>query len=159
MSHSEAFGRAAGEWAAATGISGARALREADERDATLGCIGGKVDPIWEAPRPAWLSDQVALGLTIVDWSERTKAITDLKAQWLVGTNIAFRRAALVMSRGFHPALDRAGARMLSSGDVYLTKQILELGYECEYVPAMRVRHRVPNEFFHHPRNITFAQK
>jgi len=115
-----------------------------DERDATLGCIGGKVDPIWEAPRPAWLSDQVAAGLTIVNWSDRTRTITDLQEVWLVGANIAFRRDALVASGGFHPALDRSGTRLLSSGDVYLTKRILELGYECEYHPAMRVRHRVP---------------
>jgi glycosyltransferase involved in cell wall biosynthesis len=116
---------------------------EGDER---LGCIGGRVDPIWEAPRPGWLSDQLALGLTILNWSDRPKPITDIRREWLVGTNIAFRREALVAAGGFHPALDRSGSHMLSGGDTYLTKHLLALGYTCEFLPAMRVRHRVPRE-------------
>lgn len=109
-----------------------------------LGCVGGKVDPIWEAPRPAWLADPVALGLTIVDWSSQPKRITDLRLEWLVGANLALRRSALEAVNGFEPALDRVGNRMLSSGDVYLVKQVMQRGFVCEYHPAMRVEHRVP---------------
>lgn len=109
-----------------------------------LGCVGGKVDPIWEAPRPAWLADSVALGLTIVDWSEHPRRITDLRMEWLVGANLALRRAAIEAVGGFEPALDRVGERMLSSGDVYLVKQVMQRGFVCEYHPAMLVEHRVP---------------
>src|SRR5688572_25869200 len=42
------------------------------------GVAGGRVDPIWEAERPAWLSDDVALSLTIVDWSDTPKLIDDV---------------------------------------------------------------------------------
>jgi glycosyltransferase involved in cell wall biosynthesis len=108
------------------------------------GVAGGRVDPIWEAERPSWLSDDVALSLTIVDWSDRPKLIEDVGMQWLVGANIALPRATLAEVGGFDPALDRVGNRMLSSGDVFLQKQVMRRGYGCLYDPAIHVHHKVP---------------
>jgi glycosyltransferase involved in cell wall biosynthesis len=108
-----------------------------------VGCVGGRIVPVWDAPRPRWLADRAALGLTMIDWSEAPKAIDDLRYEWLAGANIAFRRDVLIETGGFHPALDRAGNRLLSSGDVYLEKQVQQLGYALWYHPAMAVRHRV----------------
>ena len=110
----------------------------------TPGCVGGRVDPVYEAPRPAWLSDDIALSLTIVDWSETSHVIQDLRREWLVGANLACRRAALEEVGGFHPALDRSGNNLLSSGDVYLQRLIMEAGHSCYYHPAAAVRHHVP---------------
>lgn len=109
-----------------------------------LGCVGGRVEPIFHAPRPPWLSDQVALSLTIVDWSPTPHIIEDLRLEWLAGANIAFPRRVLDTIGGFHPALDRSGKRMLSSGDVYLQRLIMEAGYQCLYQPSAAVRHQVP---------------
>ena len=109
-----------------------------------LGCVGGRVDPIWEAARPSWLSDQVSLGLTIVNWSPAPRQILDLKTEWLVGANLAVRRTALQAVGGFSPGLDRVGHRLLSSGDVHLVQRIIDHGFRVEYHPAMQVRHRVP---------------
>ena len=119
-------------------------VRRFTTTETQLGVVGGRVDPVWEAPRPPWLSNGLSLGLTILDWSDRPMPIVDVRREWLVGANIAFRRAALVAAGGFHPALDRAGSSLLSSGDTYLTRRLLELGFTCEYLPDMRVRHRVP---------------
>ncbi len=109
-----------------------------------LGCVGGRVEPVFHAPRPPWLSDQVALSLTIVDWSPTPHVIDDLRQEWLAGVNIAFPRRVLEEVGGFHPALDRSGKRMLSSGDVYLQRLIMEAGYQVLYHPAASVRHQVP---------------
>ena len=108
------------------------------------GVVGGRVEPLWEAERPSWLSDHLARGLTIVDWSDRPHLITDLRQEWLAGTNMAAPAAVLAEVGGFHPWLDRAGANMLSSGDVFLEKEIVRRGYPCFYDPAMSVQHRVP---------------
>lgn len=108
------------------------------------GCVGGRVDPLFEAPRPSWLSDEIALSLTIVDWPNGPHPITDLRQEWLVGANLAFPRRVLEQVGGFHPGLDRAGNSLLSSGDVYLQRLILDAGYPCYYQPAARVRHLVP---------------
>jgi glucosyl-dolichyl phosphate glucuronosyltransferase len=108
------------------------------------GCVGGKVDPAYEVPRPPWVSDQVALCLTIVDWPNGAHAIEDLRQEWLVGANLAFPRRVLEELGGFHPALDRSGGNLLSSGDVYLERLVMEAGYSCYYQPAARVLHQVP---------------
>jgi glycosyltransferase involved in cell wall biosynthesis len=120
------------------------AVREAFERTPGAGVVGGRVEPIWEGPRPRWLSDDVALTLTILDWSDAPKEIADVRVEWLVGANMAATAAALAEVGGFHPWLDRAGSNMLSSGDVFLEKQIIRRGYRCVYYPAMAVRHAVP---------------
>lgn len=108
------------------------------------GVVGGRVDPIWHAARPPWLSDAVAMSLTIVDWSPAPKRLDDLNAEWLAGANMAVRHDVLRSVGGFHPELDRVGTRLLSSGDVFLQKQVQALGFDCGYVPAMAVGHVVP---------------
>jgi hypothetical protein len=57
---------------------------------------------------------------------------------------MAVRAAVLAEVGGFHPKLDRVGKRMLSSGDVFLQKEILKRGYCCVYHPEIAVRHLVP---------------
>jgi glycosyltransferase involved in cell wall biosynthesis len=109
-----------------------------------VGVIGGRVDPIWLAPRPAWLDDQIAGALTIVDWGSEEKPILDLRREWLVGANMAAPRSVLAEVGGFHPWLDRVGANLLSSGDVHLQMEIVRRGYRCLYVPAMAIQHLAP---------------
>jgi glucosyl-dolichyl phosphate glucuronosyltransferase len=119
------------------------AVAEAFDRSPRPGVVGGRVEPIWEETPPTWLSDELALGLTIVDWSAEPRAIPDVRIEWLVGTNMALPREVLERVGGFHPALDRSGSNMLSSGDVFLQKKVMALGLPCFYHPRMAVRHRV----------------
>jgi glycosyltransferase involved in cell wall biosynthesis len=120
------------------------AIRDAFKLMPTAGVVGGRVDPIWQGERPAWLSDEIALSLTIVDWSSEPKVIPDVRVQWLVGANMAFPVEVLAEVGGFDSRLDRMGGNMLSGGDVYLQEQIIRKGYACLYFPAMAVRHLVP---------------
>jgi glycosyltransferase involved in cell wall biosynthesis len=120
------------------------AIAEAFSTTPTPGIVGGRVEPIWEAPRPRWLSDDLAGGLAVLDWSDRAHVITDVRTEWLAGVNLALPVSVLAEVGGFHPWLDRVGSRMLSSGDVFLQKQVMGRGYACLYSPKMAVRHRVP---------------
>jgi len=108
------------------------------------GCVGGKTIPLWEAPRPDWLSDELITGLTIIDWSDAPHTITDLNQKWLVGANIAFPTDVLRRIGGFVTGLDRVGKNLLSGGDVFLEKQIQKVGYICFYHPDIAVSHLVP---------------
>lgn len=108
------------------------------------GVLGGRVEPIWEAPRPPWLSDDIARSLTIVDWAEQPRCLDDLEREWLVGANLAVPHSVLAEVGGFRPQLDRVGSRMLSGGDVFLQKEVVRRGWRCLYQPAMAVRHLVP---------------
>lgn len=107
------------------------------------GCVGGKVEPIWEGPRPIWLSDWLLHGLALVDWSDTPHVLNDLRMQWLVGANIAFPTGLLESVSGFTSELDRVGNNLLSSGDVFLEKQIMKLGYSCFYHPDIAIKHHV----------------
>jgi glycosyltransferase involved in cell wall biosynthesis len=121
------------------------AIAEAFQRSAgDVGIIGGRVDPIWMAPRPDWLADELAGALTIVDWGPEEKEICDLRREWLVGANMAAPKAVIAEVGGFHPWLDRVGNNLLSSGDVHLEMEIVRRGYRCLYVPAMAIEHLAP---------------
>lgn len=107
------------------------------------GCIGGKAEAIWEAPRPDWVSDELVTGLTVIDWSDTPHPIADLSQEWLVGANMAFPKEVLEEIDGFIAGLDRAGKNLLSGGDVFLEKQIMQAGYSCFYHPKMAIGHHI----------------
>jgi glycosyltransferase involved in cell wall biosynthesis len=109
-----------------------------------VGVVGGPVSPLWQAPRPPWLSDSVAGSLTIVNWGPEEKILVDIDREWLVGANIALPKRILEETGGFHPWLDRVGDNLLSSGDVFLQKEVMRRGYDCLYLPEMAIEHVVP---------------
>lgn len=115
-----------------------------ESRTPTPGCVGGRVLPIWESPRPSWLDDALLTGLTIIDWGPHAQALHELHKRWLVGANMAFRTEVLQGLGGFVPGLDRSGTRMLSSGDVHMTLKVQEAGHECWYDPRIVVHHHIP---------------
>lgn len=108
------------------------------------GCVGGRVDPLWEASRPEWLSDELVTSLTVIDWSDTPHVLPDISREWLVGANIAFPVDLLESVGGFATGLDRAGKNLLSGGDVFLQKQIAREGHSCFYHPEVAVSHLVP---------------
>jgi len=121
-----------------------KTVRQAFESAPGAGVIGGPVAPIWEGARPCWLADEIAGSLTIIDWGGCAKVIQDIRREWLAGANMAVPKDVLIEIGGFHPWLDRVGNHLLSSGDVFLQKQIIRRGYRCVYVPEMAVGHLVP---------------
>jgi glycosyltransferase involved in cell wall biosynthesis len=108
------------------------------------GAVGGRVEPVWHARRPRWLSDHVARALTIVDWPGEPRILEDLTQAWVVGANMAVRADVFRAIGGFRPQLDRVGAAMLSSGDIFFLKEVIRAGSHCYYYPAMSVEHAVP---------------
>lgn len=120
------------------------AIPAAFARCPQAGVVGGRVTPIWGAARPAWLSDDVSLSLTIADWAPEPKVIEDLRREWLVGANFAVPAAVLAEVGGFRTELGRVGRRLLSGEEMYLQRQVVRRGYVCLYEPAMAVRHLVP---------------
>lgn len=109
----------------------------------TPGCVGGPIEPMWEVPRPSWVSDGIVSALGALDWSDRPHVIETIGRQWLGGGNIAFRRDVLQRVGGFHPRLDRVGKKLLSSGEVFAQEQVTLSGETCYYEPTMVVGHLV----------------
>jgi glucosyl-dolichyl phosphate glucuronosyltransferase len=107
------------------------------------GCVGGKVEPIWEIARPDWVSDEIMAALTVVDWSKNAHVIQDLSVEWLVGANMALPISFLEEIGGFVSGLDRVGKHLLSGGDIFIEKQAIEKGYTCFYHPEIEIKHHV----------------
>lgn len=107
------------------------------------GCVGGRVEPIWESDRPGWLSDWLLHGLSIIEWTRIPHSLTELSAEWLVGTNFAFPRNVLEAIGGFTSKLDRSGHNFLSNGDTYIERQVLETGKSCYYHPDIVTSHHI----------------
>ena len=52
------------------------------------GAVGGRIEPIWESPRPGWLAEDMMRFLAVLDLSEEPTFLND--RQWLMSANMAF---------------------------------------------------------------------
>jgi glycosyltransferase involved in cell wall biosynthesis len=111
------------------------------EQDSRIGCVGGKVEPVWESERPTWLSDSMLGALTVLDWSP--KPIILNKEQWFVGANFAVRRKLLKSIGGFRVNLGRVGDKLLSKEEVFLKEEIKKKKYLCLFSPDAKVKHHI----------------
>lgn len=109
-----------------------------------MGVLGGPVEPIWPAARPAWMPPGLDGFLTILDHGSKPHALR--ADEWLVGANLAFRTSALLAAGGFPETLGRAGSALLSNEDLLVVRHIVEAGLEAFYDPDMRVRHHIHAE-------------
>jgi glycosyltransferase involved in cell wall biosynthesis len=106
-----------------------------------VGCVGGKIDPLWESDRPEWLSDNLLGYLAILDISPISTILS--KGQFLYGVNFAFDKNILQSIGGFEAGLDRQGKNLLSNGDIMVQKHIQDQGYVCFYDPQISVQHQI----------------
>jgi glucosyl-dolichyl phosphate glucuronosyltransferase len=99
------------------------------------GMVGGPIEGIWEAPRPDWLSDRMLSPLGIFDWGRARRDLTD--QGWLPFGNIAVPRVLLQRSGGLSESLDRQGSNLRASGEPYLGKLVVSMGYRIIYDPTI----------------------
>jgi glucosyl-dolichyl phosphate glucuronosyltransferase len=105
--------------------------------------VGGRVDPIWGAPRPPWVHDAMLGNLSVVNWGGNTR-IADIK-EWFAGTNIAFRTQRILSHGGFATNLGRIGSghSLMSNEEVHLIERIRAAGDKLIYAPDAYVNHLV----------------
>ncbi len=104
--------------------------------------VGGRVDLIWEAPRPAWFSDVLLRYLIHCDYGPEVVPVTS--PPWLYGTNVAFRKSLFQEIGLFRLDLDRKGDSLMGGGDTELFKRAHARGQKLLYLPSLVVRHLVP---------------
>jgi glycosyltransferase involved in cell wall biosynthesis len=108
--------------------------------------VGGRVDPLWETPRPSWLPDRLLGFASAVDWGGTARFASE--REWVAGTNIAFRTQMLTAAGGFPAQLGRrGGAQMLLSNDeTAVIDKIAAMGGRLVYAPQAIVEHLVSAE-------------
>jgi glycosyltransferase involved in cell wall biosynthesis len=109
---------------------------------ADVAAVGGPVEPLWEAPRPIWLHDGLLGYLSVLDWGDRPLVLG--QDRWLIGTNVAYRREALLATGGFREDLSRRGDVLVSNEELEMHDRLQAAGGRLFYSPAVRVTHRIP---------------
>jgi len=115
-----------------------------DSFEPTPGCVGGKVEAIWEVPRPDWLHDGLLGRLSIFDWSDVPVVVGE--QEWLSGCNIAFPREVLRALGGFREDLGREGTSLRGNDDIDMRHRLDSLGRRCVYHPEIVVDHHASAE-------------
>ncbi len=106
------------------------------------GMLGGKVEPIWEASQPIWLSKHLLPFLTVLNWSSVPLFLEDKR--YIAGANMAFPKVLLEEIGGFQTSLGRKGKKLLSNEELLLRENIKGKGYKVYYDPEISVGHHVP---------------
>lgn len=106
--------------------------------------VGGKVTPLWGAPRPAWLHEKLLAYLSVIDWGDKGRPIAG--HEWLVAANLAFRVSRLKEIGGFRTDLGRRPGEetLLSNCEMDAIDALRRRGYTVFYEPAAAVDHFIP---------------
>lgn len=103
--------------------------------------VGGRVLPLWEAQRPAWMSDEFVwrVGcLGLLDHGAARRRVEQGDCRW-VGSNLAIRREAVARVGGFD-------VRLIRSQDTEFYNRCVRAGLRVCYEPSALVRHRLGAE-------------
>src|SRR6266850_717375 len=114
--------------------------------DPDVAYVGGPVDPIWEAPCPAWFerTDKILWGpLALLDYGAEPFLFEE-RRKIPLGANFAIRRALVERIGGFDPSLGRNSDRVLLGQELpEFFARGREAGVHGRYLPEMRVQHHV----------------
>jgi hypothetical protein len=115
----------------------ATTIKQTFDSNATLGCIGGKVLPVWPFEPPTWLDRRHWSPLAITDHGDSTIAVDAHHPLCLVAANLAVRRDVFR-----HVGL--FSSRLTRSEDHELELRFFRAGGRAQYVPTMVVTTEVP---------------
>lgn len=107
------------------------------------GVVGGRINPIWAAPRPPWLPDSLLGCLTVVDWGGPLRIAAP--HEWVAGANVSFLTVPLREMGGFPTNLGRVGAGniLLSNEEIQVLNEMDKRGLKVIYAPEAEVDHLV----------------
>lgn len=118
-------------------------LYEIYEKDKSVACVGGKIEPIWQAPKPDWLPAELESYLAILDYGPEP---IELKSKYPFGANFSVRREIFSKIGGFEVDLGRKGKTLLSVEEIEFCHRIEDSGGKLMYTPRALVHHIIPPE-------------
>lgn len=110
--------------------------------DPAVMAAGGRIRPLWLAPRPRWLGPDLFSFLALLDHGD---APVRMKEPVLYGANLA-ARAECFAGRRFDSRLGRNGDRLEGGEDVVFVEDLMRAGHAVLYWPGAVVHHRIPPE-------------
>lgn len=124
-----------------------RAYEEAFRSYPQASFFGGPIEPIFEAGRPAWISE--AWGSVSGAFAEREMGVNPFRfdARRLpFGANMAVRGAEQREYRYDSKLGRQPGGQWLAGDETVLMRSLLTQGREGWWIPGCRVRHMIPPE-------------
>lgn len=116
---------------------------EAYRADPEVAGVMGRVLPVWENDRPAWLDPMLDPYLTIVDYGEEPFTL-QYPQHSPVGANMSFLRQALLDVGLFDERFGVGGARKIPYEETELAGRLHARGLKLVYAPRAVVLHGVP---------------
>lgn len=102
--------------------------------------VAGRVVPVWQCPRPNWLSPKDTRGVAIE--FDLGPVASDL-AEPAFTVNLCFRKELFEKHGGFRVDLGRTGDKLLSNEDVEFCRRLMQAGERFRYEPTAVVYHPV----------------
>jgi glycosyltransferase involved in cell wall biosynthesis len=109
-------------------------------------CVGGKILPKWEAPKPSWLPEGTKLQhLSLLDWGDQPRW---LRTPSLFAGNLAIKKTAFSCIGEFSNELGRKGDTLISMEEILFLFLVLQMygPQSLLYEPKAIVHHRIPEE-------------
>jgi len=107
--------------------------------DSQVGCVGGKILPIWEAEPPIWVRTYGYGYFGGLDLGDDT---LELKFPGVYNSNLFIPKCVLLQVGGFNP--DSLGDFWLGDGEIGLQWKLLLAGWKIIYTPKAVVWHHIP---------------
>jgi len=110
-------------------------------RNESVGCVGGKILPIWETKPPEWVDRFPKWYLSILDDDDGPKG-----ARYLYGCNFSIRKSLLFKVGGFNPDAfgDKKQWWCRGDGEIGLLNKVRASGCAAIYTPTAVVWHYIP---------------
>ncbi len=105
--------------------------------------LAGRIEAVFESPRPAWLTDSRLEhhGFGATRFGSCAKRIQF--PEYPHGGNMAFRRQALVSTTGFSENLGRRPNSLLSNEEKEFFIRFEKMGFKVVYCPSSLIQHRI----------------
>jgi glycosyltransferase involved in cell wall biosynthesis len=106
--------------------------------------VGGRVLPIWGAPRPSWLPDRPSRHWAVIALLDYGPDPIELTTRMPLGVNMAFRREVFDMVGGWDPRVGRKAGTLLGQEVREWCIRARARGVRGCYAPELVVRHIIP---------------
>jgi len=113
-------------------------------------CVGGKILPIWEIPKPRWLVQELYGILALLDLGDKPLLLT---YPGIFGANFAVRAEMFYRYGEFDTNLGRIPGRLFAGEDTDFFSRLLKGGEKILYHPDVVVHHcisrgRISRQYF-----------
>jgi glycosyltransferase involved in cell wall biosynthesis len=114
--------------------------------DTNADFAAGRIQPLWEASPPRWMSPALYGVLAIPDGGDRRLHLASGTNEHImpIGANMAIRRHVLERVGGWNPDLGKLQGTLRTGEDHEFALKMLHAGFTGVYEPQALVRHRVP---------------